>query len=124
MPLLLTLLVCTATPTPAPPPSRTPTADLEASPGERIRARAWKVSVVGGAIVVAGLGFLVTGALIRDSMPTDPAVLNTGRAFVVGGVMLAISGALVGLLSIPLWTWRDDGAVALSLGPLGGVLRW
>jgi hypothetical protein len=124
MPLLLTLLVCTATPTPSPAPPAAGAADVEATPGQRIRARAWKVSVVGGAIVVAGLGFLAIGAAIRDSRPSDPAVLNTGRAFVVGGVMLAISGALVGLLSIPMWTWKNDSGVEVALGPLGGALRW
>lgn len=113
MPLLLTLLVCAATPEPG-----------AASAGERIRARAWKVSVAGGAIVVAGLGFLVTGAAISGSMPTDPAVQNTGRAFVVGGVMLMISGALVGLLSIPMWTWRDDDGTVASLSPLGVTVTW
>ncbi|MBL8921768.1 MAG: hypothetical protein JNJ54_23120 [Myxococcaceae bacterium] len=117
MPLLLTLLVCTT------PASSAPAA-LEPAPGQLIRERAWKVTVVGGSIVVAGFAFLAIGAVLRDSMPTDPAVLNTGRAFVVGGVMLAISGALVGLLSIPMWTWRDDGGVTLSLGPLGGAVRW
>lgn len=118
MPVLLTLLVCTAT------PPQAPTADVTPGPGQSIRERAWKVSVVGGSIVVAGFAFLAIGAVLRDSMPTDPAVLNTGRAFVVGGVMLAISGALVGLLSIPMWTWRDDGGVSLSIGPLGGLVRW
>lgn len=118
MALLLTLMVCTATPAPAPPVAPQP------APAQRIRERAWKVSLFGGAIVIAGLALLGGGAALRDSMPSDPEVLNTGRAFVVGGCTLAISGALVALLSIPMWTWRDEAGLALSLGPLGGILRW
>jgi len=93
--------------------------------GDVIRARAWKVTLTGGLITAAGLGFLVAGRIIEGMNSTDSAVANTGRAFTVGGVMLACSGVLVGLLSIPMWTWVDErGTEVIALGALGARLRW
>lgn len=111
MPVLLSLLVVAAAP-------------ADTTPGQRIRERAWKVAVAGGVLTVAGLGFLAGGAALDASQPADPAVQNTARAFVVGSVMLAISGALVAALALPMWTWRDEGEVVVSLGLFGGMVRW
>ncbi|MCA2979794.1 MAG: hypothetical protein INH37_16085 [Myxococcaceae bacterium] len=112
MPAVLALLLCAA-------PAQDPT------PAQRIHERAWKVALAGGVMTVAGLGFLVGGRALDASMPSDPGLQNTARAFTVGGVMLAISGALVAALSLPMWAWRDEAeTVAVTLGPLGGAVRW
>lgn len=118
MPLVLALLLAVS---PSAPSTELPVS----SPGASIRARAWKVTLTGGIIVAVGVGFLVTGRVLEGLDSPDPVIANTGRAFTVGGVMLAVSGALVGLLSIPLWTWVDArGNEVISLAPLGASLRW
>ncbi|MBE2248134.1 MAG: hypothetical protein IAE78_01215 [Myxococcus sp.] len=112
MPLLLAIILAAAPAEPSP---------SEAS----IRGRAWKVAVTGGAVVVAGLGFFIASRVLDGTMPTDATVLNTTRAFQVGGVMLMASGALIALLSLPMWFWTDDpSAPGLALSPLGVVGRW
>lgn len=101
-------------------------APIEPSPGAvSIRARAWKVSVTGGAIALVGLGFFVASRVLAGTMPSDPAEQNTASAFQVGGLMLLASGVLVGLISLPMWFWSDEPTSAgLALAPLGVFGRW
>lgn len=119
MSLVLALVLCAAPADPASSASGLP------SRGDEIRARAWKVTVAGAAIAVAGAGFLVAGRVLEGMAGADASLANPARAFTVGGVMLACSGALVALLSVPMWTWRDEvRAIEVAVSPLGARLRW
>jgi hypothetical protein len=92
-------------------------------PEEVIHARAWKVAVAGGVAIVVGGGFFLSGRLLEPTA-TGPA-LNTARAFEVGGVLLMCTGGLIGLLSIPLFTWHDERvAWSLSIAPAGLSVSW
>lgn len=102
---------------------------LAASPPPRaadaaVRARGWKLTLAGGLAAGLGVTFFVIGEyrLGERPAPTGGALLIS-RAFEVGGVMLAVAGALTVALSVVLWTWTD-GSTTVGVSPAGLGVRW